>query len=95
MVIRQDFVTMIETKTSRIALVVENAGEASKHFGKLNKIDVVAAYDEAYGKAKGSHDERTMIATQAVLGNSKGVGLYVATNDKKDDFIKLNPQKKE
>jgi hypothetical protein len=34
-----------------------------------------------------------MIATKAVLGDSKGVGLYIATNDKKDDFIKLNKKK--
>jgi len=94
MTIKQNFVSLVEAKDSRFAMVVEDEKLAGKSFGKANSAAITEAYDKAYDKAKssgkGDHDSWCLDALKAVLGDSKktGVGLYIA-KDKKD-FEKAN-----
>jgi RHS repeat-associated protein len=90
MTIKQNFISLVEAKDSRFALVVEDEKLASKYFGSKNAESVIEAYDKAYDAAKGTHAERCLSALKAVLGNSseKGVGLYISADKK--DFTKTN-----
>jgi RHS repeat-associated protein len=92
MIIKQDFVTMVDTKSATFALVITDEALAGKNFGRANADAVMEAYETAYQNAKGTHDEKCMAALLSVIGksNEKGVSLYIADNSNKNDFKKKN-----
>ena len=94
MTIKQNFVSLVEAKDSRFAMVVEDEKLASKAFGGEAGKKIEQAYNDAYDAAsksgKGNHESWCLEAAKAVLGDSKknGVGFYIA-KDKKN-FEKQN-----
>lgn len=82
------FARIVEAGDTRFALVINDIEKAKKF---VNKAPIDARFNEAYGKAKGTHQERVVEAVKYAIGDGKesGIDFYKTTNKDKNEFVKI------
>lgn len=89
---KDGFTMFVESTTMQFAIVVDNAELAGKTLGSANQDAITKGYMKAYYDAKGTHQEKTIAAILAVVGDGSktGVSFYVNEDKSKPDFKKKN-----
>lgn len=86
------FTMFVESTSMQFAIVVDNAELAGKTLGSDKQDAITKTYFKAYDLAKGTHQEKTIAAILAVVGDGSktGVSFYVNEDKSKPDFKKKN-----
>ena len=91
--IKNDYVELVEAGTKRFGLVIADEDKAKEFFKNNSREDIQKSWNDAFSKAKGTFQEKVDTAVLSALGADSGIEYHETTDDKKQEFQKVEAKK--